>query len=70
MSDDVIEHPGPPASTLSPEEHRFRVMRSALAELVKEVRAATAVRNNLGLKANVALNVADRALKTYPAPID
>lgn len=48
----------------------FREIRGALENLVAEMRAACGVRNNLGLKVNVALNVAERALRTHPAPSD
>lgn len=48
----------------------FRAVRGALDNLVLEIRAALGPRNNLGLKVNVALNVAERALRTHPAPPD
>lgn len=53
---------------LSEEEQRFRELRGALANLAHEVRTAAGIKNTLGLRVNVALNVAERALRRYPAP--
>lgn len=50
------------------EETKFANTRGALDNLVSEVRASAGIRNNLGLKVNVALRVAESVLKRYPPP--
>lgn len=68
MNDDAPNTHRPNA--MDPQEEQFRTVRGALENLVVEIRAAAGVRNSLGLKVNVALNVAERALRRYPAPDD
>ena len=46
------------------------LVRRVLENLVLEVRMAAGVRNTLGLKVNVALNVAERALRRFPSRDD
>lgn len=51
-------------------DEEVRLLRGALENLVLEVRMAAGVRNTLGLKVNVALNVAERALRRFPSRDD
>lgn len=47
---------------------RFAETRAALENLDRELDAAIGVRNNLGLKVNVARRVAKTVLERYPKP--
>ncbi len=64
--EDELTAPPPPLKATSPEEERFLNLRAALQNLVDELRAATAARNQLGMKVNVAVRVAESALRRYP----